>query len=115
MRSWVSALGAVPRGAQQHGRLLAPAGGGPRSCHIASGTAWCRLAPPPPLDEAARASFCPRYERTKEAAPLNDDARLVDAHHRAYVDALLGLYQAHKDAQWNAPGLKREESLKIAK
>jgi len=32
-----------------------------------------------------------------------------------YVQALLALYEAHKDAEWNQPGLEREESLKIAK
>ena len=71
--------------------------------------------PPPPLDGAARAAFAPKFERAKDGAPLNDDARLLDAHHQTYVHALKALYEAHKDAAWNAPGLAREESLKIAK
>jgi len=70
---------------------------------------------PPHLDAERRKSFSPKYDRSKDGAPLNDDARLVDAQHHVYVQALLALYEAHKDAEWNQPGLEREESLKIAK
>ena len=47
--------------------------------------------------------------------PLNDDARLLDAQHQAYIDALKALYQSTKDAPWNRPGLRRTETLTLLK
>ena len=71
--------------------------------------------PPPPIDEARRKSFKPKFEPTGDRAPANDDGVLCEEHHRAYVNALLELYNSTKNMPWNAPGLARNESLRIFK
>ena len=71
--------------------------------------------PLPPPTRDGTAPFRPEYDRAERSRPTNDDARILDAHHRAYINALEELYQSTKDALWNVPGRKRSESLKILK
>jgi len=69
---------------------------------------------PPPLTAEERKSFKPKMDRNT-LKPLNSDAELLLEHHQKYVDALMQLYQSHKNSMWNSPGLERTGTLKIVK
>ncbi|EOD12910.1 hypothetical protein EMIHUDRAFT_213149 [Emiliania huxleyi CCMP1516] len=68
---------------------------------------------PPPLDDARRAAFRPKWG--PDDAPSNDDARMVDAMHTEYVDALSALYEAHKEQPWNLAGINRQGTFRVLK
>jgi len=67
---------------------------------------------PPTLDEEKRKNFKPKFDRAT-SRPLDDDAELVQAMHKKYVESLQKLYSTHKDSAWNVPGQLRSGSLKI--
>lgn len=54
-----------------------------------------------------------------ESAGLSPDSaemrEVVGRVHEQYVTALRELYAAHKDAEWNVPGLKRTGTLNVIK
>lgn len=67
---------------------------------------------PPKLDDERRKNFKPKFDRAT-SRPLDDDAELVLAMHKKYVESLQKLYSAHKESAWNVPGQLRSGSLKI--
>ena len=85
----------------------------PRRCPITC-VVGAPLPPPPRASNAP--PFRPKFERGDAGSapvPLNDDARTLEAHHQKYVEALKALYHVTKSQPWNAPGLARNESLRI--
>lgn len=56
--------------------------------------------------------FKPKFDRSN-GKPLNDDARVVEEVHHRYIEAVKSLYQTHKNALWNTPGINRRGTLKI--
>ena len=70
--------------------------------------------PPPPRPDPSE-PFVPVFDKADKTRPLNEDARVLDAHHKQYVALLKDLYQTTKNVPWNTPGLNRIESLRILK
>ena len=114
---------AIPR---FHGRTIFFKNGGllPRRAPIT--VVVGKPLPPPVRPGGNSAPFAPKFDKSTDTSatglgkarrgslpPLNEDARILDAHHRAYVDALRQLYQSTKNQPWNAPGISRQESLMI--
>jgi hypothetical protein len=77
--------------------------------------------PPPNLEdlgnhqsEAGVAAFHPKIDRATDQ-PLNDHGRVLIEWHSKYVLALEELYHDYKDAPWNSPGKRRQDSMRIVR
>ena len=96
------------------GRTIFYKGGGMMPNRVPITCVVGRPIPPPPRPADAP-PFAPLFDKADKSRPLNDDAQLLNAQHRAYIDALMELYQSTKNAPWNRPGLCRTESLELLK
>ena len=72
--------------------------------------------PPPTIKELGGedAVFSPKIDRATDQ-PLNDHGKLLIEWHSKYVKALEELYHDYKDAPWNSPGKRRQQSMKIVR
>jgi len=66
---------------------------------------------PPPILEG---DFSPKIDRATDQ-PLNDHGKVLIEWHAKYVRALEELYHEYKDAPWNSPGKRRQDSMKIVR
>ena len=73
--------------------------------------------PPPSCEELGgckMTEFSPKIDRATDQ-PLNEHGKVLIKWHAKYVHALEELYHDYKDAPWNSPGNKREQSLCIVR
>jgi 2-acylglycerol O-acyltransferase 2 len=82
--------------------------------------------PPPTLEElgnnhqsseagvVAATAFHPKIDRATDQ-PLNEHGRILIEWHSKYVLALEELYHEYKDAPWNSPGKRRQDSMRIVR
>ncbi len=70
--------------------------------------------PIPPPDLGTSAVFLPEIDRITDQ-PLNEHGAILIDWHAKYVQALEELYDEYKDAPWNSPGKRRQESMRIVR
>ncbi|OEU23401.1 DAGAT-domain-containing protein [Fragilariopsis cylindrus CCMP1102] len=76
-----------------------------------------RPIPPPTfkqLDGISNKKFHPLIDKTTDE-PINNHGKILIEWHTKYVHELEELYNKYKDAKWNQPGKKRQQSMRIVR